>query len=201
MSTLRISCCIAALVAAVAMPCGAARAQVADTTAGRRTGVRIPREVAGFMLRDRRDDPDPRMGVTLRYQGPDSLIADVFLYPGPGFDAACDSTCAAGVLAREVAGFRDDFPEMLRRGYYRTIEVTSDSALAPPAGAAWRVGRRVRLRVSQDKSDVDRSDYVLFYLPGYRVKIRATYRATPERLRALDALAGALVPALTLPPG
>ena len=194
---------VALLLAGLALGPTAALAQATATapadSAPRRTGLTIPRQVAGFALRDRKDSPDRSLGTMLSYHGGDSLRVDVFLYPGPPFDSTCAERCAADVMTREVAGFRGDFPEMLKRGYYATLDVTGDSVLTPPAGAAWRLGRHLRMRVTQATSAADRSEYVLFYLPRVRVKLRTTYGATPERLASIEAFTRAIVPALLAP--
>jgi hypothetical protein len=193
----RLALCLVGLSLAPILAAAQATATLPADSTPRRTGLAIPRQVAGFELRGRKDSPDRNVGTTLTYIGGDSLRIDVFLYPGPGFDAGCAETCAADVMTREVTGFSADFPEMIKRGYFATIDVASDSVLMPPPAAAWRLGRHVRLRVTQATRAVDQSDYVLYYLPRVRVKLRSTYRATPARVAALEAFAQAIVPALT----
>ena len=165
-----------------------------DSTTGVRIG--IPGQVAAFSLHSRRDYEDRALGTQLRYMGPDSLFADVYVYPGPDFGPGCDSTCAADVFARELAQFTNDFPEMVRRQYYDSIAVAGESSLPPGPGRPWRLGRHLRLAVTRDGKPA-RSDFHLFYLPVYRVKVRVTYDPTPPRTQALEAFMRELMPLLT----
>lgn len=157
--------------------------------------IRIPPRVAAFRMDMRRDYEDPSLGTQLRYLGPDSLLADVFVYPGPGFDERCDSACATEYFEREIAQFQADFPEMLRRRYFDSITVASESPHAPGVGRPWRVGRQLRLAVVREGKP-ERSDFHLFYLPGYRVKVRVTYDPTNAREQAVDAFMRDLLPRL-----
>ena len=164
-----------------------------DTTRG--TSITVPPDVAAFHLASRRDYEDPALGVQLRYRGPHDLIADVYVYPGPDFGPRCDSTCSARVFEQELAQFQSDFPEMVRRRYYDSITVAAERSLAPGAGRPWRLGRELQMAVVREGKPA-RSDFSLFYLPGYRVKVRVTYEPTYERTQAIEAFMRALLPQL-----
>ena len=181
---------------AVSPPAVAAPATASGT---RPSGaVRIPPRVASFAVKGRHDYEDRSLGTQLRYEAADSTIADVYLYPGPDLAADCPVACARTVMGNEVRSFENDFPEMVKRGYVQSIVVTDREELTPAADAAWQLGHHLTLAVTRD-SLPQRSEFYLFYLPRYRVKIRATYVETPERLAAVRAFAAELVPALTRP--
>jgi hypothetical protein len=166
-----------------------------DADSARGVSIRIPARVGEFRMANRHDYEDPGLGVQLRYHGPDSLIADVYVYPGPGFDGKCDSACALDHFAREVEQFRTDFPEMIRRRYYDSIAVVTESALAPGPGRPWLVGRHLQLAVKRE-GRAARSDFYLFYVPMYRVKVRLTYAPTSGRSQAIEGFMRDLMPRL-----
>ena len=176
-----------------ASPTVAASSSAQDSAA--RIAIRIPPRVAAFRMGSRRDYEQRSLGTQLRYLGPDSLLADVYVYPGPGFDERCDSACAAEYFEQEIAQFRADFPEMVRRRYYDSIAVVTESPHVPGAGRPWRVGRHLRLAVVREGKPA-RSDFHLFYLPGHRVKVRLTYDPSPTREQAIDAFVRDLLPQL-----
>ena len=149
-------------------------------------------------MKARRDYEDRSAGTQLRYEAADCTVADVYVYPGPDLADNCAMDCAKSVIANEVKTFESGFPEMVRLGYVHTIGITAREELTPPANAAWRLGQHLTMDVVRD-SKPQRSEFYLFYVPKYRVKIRATYAETPERLAAVRAFADALVPALTRP--
>jgi hypothetical protein len=155
----------------------------------------VPPFVAGFRMASRKTYEDPSDGVLLRYVSADTLVADVFVYPGPDLVAECPLECARRVIGQELESFRSGFPEMIRRDYVKEIAVTRDDTLAPPPGAAWHLGRHLLLNVRRAER-AQRSDFYVYYLPGYRVKIRSTFDETPQRLRELEAFARAVVVAL-----
>jgi hypothetical protein len=163
--------------------------------------IRIPTEVAGFRLTGRRDFEQPGAGSVFRSTGTDSLFADVYLYPGPGLDARCDVDCAARVLAQEAEGFETiELPALVEDGTILSFELLAHDTLAAPADAAWRVGRQVRVDlVYPDERGLRRSEWVVRYLPFARVKVRATYRETPERTERVAAFVRELIPALVSP--
>lgn len=166
-------------------------AQAADSGA---IALHPPDSIAAFQLVDRQVFPERSEGVMLRYRRADSLTADVFVYPGPDFSGECDMPCARGVLVHDGDGFIAVFPEMVRRGYVDTISVDSDSSLVAAAGSPWRLGRHLHLRLRQD-GVAKWSDFYLYYLPGYRVKVRSTYLPVASVAAAVAQFAVAAGPA------
>ena len=157
----------------------------------------VPDSIGAFRMIHRKDFEEAADGVMLRYhRAADSLQADVFAYAGPAFDAECDSACAREVLRREGDEFVAAFPELQRLGYVDTITVASDRTLTPPAGAPWRMGRHLRFHQHR-QGRPEWSDFYLYYLPGYRVKIRASYPPDSTRAVAAGQLAAAVPQALT----
>ena len=106
--------------------------------------IKVPDSIGVFRMVQRKDFEDRSHGVLLRYERADSLRADVFVYAGPDFDKDCDLACARAVLKEEGDGFVGAFPQLVSAKYVDSIAVTSDSALAPPAGAPWRWTRSGR---------------------------------------------------------
>ena len=165
----------------------------ADTTAAFQ--VVVPPQVAAFTLEGRRGVEGAPEDVQLRYAGPAGLAADVFIYAGPDFAARCALDCARKVIDQEVGHFRDSFRDMIQREYVQKIKVRNELRLTPPAGAAWRLGRHLVLDVQRDGAG-QRSDFYLFYFPGVRIKVRATYAEEPDRAEAISAFVTSLLPQL-----
>jgi hypothetical protein len=172
-----------------------APAAAGDSSAASGVNLNVPQRVAGFALLDRHDYEDKSSGVQLRYTTPDSVMADVFVYPGADLVRDCAIECATKVLDQEIAGFRAIFPEMIKRGYVQAISVASEERLAPPTGAPWRLGHHLRLAVTREGKPL-RSEFYLYYLPGYRVKVRATYEDTPSQTESVASFVAGIVPAL-----
>lgn len=156
--------------------------------------VTAPEAVAGFRRTGRRDYDDPAAGVSLRYSRNDGRFVDVYVYPGtpPG----CDAACAARAVNAEAEGFVRDFPELVRRGHYRRMDVRADEALPAPAGAAWLAGRHLTMEVEANGA-VQASHYYLFAFPGYQVKVRATFPPSAEMAGAVQAFVDTLLTAMT----
>jgi hypothetical protein len=157
--------------------------------------IAVPQRVAGFGLLERHDYEDKSSGVQLRYASSDSVMADVFVYPGPDLAQQCALPCATQALEQEIADFRGIFPEMIKRGYVQAMTVVSEERLVPPAGAPWRIGHHMRLAVTRGDRPL-RSEYYLYYLPGYRVKVRSTYEDTLPQRESVASFVAGIVPAL-----
>lgn len=161
-----------------------------------RITLNVPDSVAGFVLIHKEDYEDPSVGYLLRYSGADSMYADVFVYPGPMLGTPCDTTVANDALSDQVTGFRDGFPTMIERHYVDSIAVTSDQMLVRGVDSPWCLGRHLTLAVIRD-GQPQRSDFYLYALSGYFVKVRVTFPVTPTRLaleqRFTDALFSVLV--------
>lgn len=154
--------------------------------------LNIPGKIGLFELKNRRRFEDG--SLMLRYVNSASFSADVFLSSGPGFDEDCDLACATKVLHQEVDGFKSAIPEMIQRKYFDTASVLRDDTLTFPPGSLWRLGRHLLLSLRKD-SETRLSDYYLFYLPGYRIKVRSTY--VSDSANALKQLLADLPAALT----
>ena len=190
------------LASALIVACGAPVVTHADPlvkadTSPKSTSVnlRIPDSVDGFQLSDQYKYEDPALGYRLRYEGQDSMYADVFVFPGPILDGSCDRAEAIQALNDQVAGFREGFSEMIARHYVDSIVVTHDEILDPKAETPWCLGRHLTLSVVRD-SIPQRSDFYLYSLSGYFVKVRVTYPFTPQRLSLEDEFIHTLFSAL-----
>ena len=158
--------------------------------------LRVPPTIGSFTMQMRHDYEDPSDGVQLRYVGADSLPIDVFVYPGPDLASDCPFICASSVMHDEIEVFRSAFPEMIQRHYVDSISVVRDDSLAAGPGAPWALARHLTLAVVRNGAP-QRSDFVLYYLPGYRIKIRATYIVTPANVDIVKAFLAQAVPAVT----
>lgn len=158
--------------------------------------IRVPPTIASLTMVKRHDYEDPSDGVQLRYVGADSLPIDIFVYPGPDLEKECPLDCARQVMQDEIDGFQTAFPEMIQRHYVDSIAVVHQDTLAHAAGAPWALARHLTLAVVRNGVS-QRSDYVLYLLPGYQVKIRATYAPSDRNTGLVMAFLDAAVPALT----
>ena len=184
------------VIAACARPPGTPARPAPAPASADAIAIQVPDSIAGFAFARRHDYEDPALGVALRYVGAGGVEADVYLYPGPDFATDCPAACAQAHLAAEVRDFEANIiPTMVERGYVQSASVAATQSLARPEGAVWQLGHRVTLAVTRD-GGAQRSEFYLYYLPGYRVKLRATFADTPQHRAAIDAFARAAVPAL-----
>ena len=121
------------------------------------------------------------LGYRLRYVGPDSMYTDLYVYPGPAMATACDVALASGAAEAEIAGFREAFSSMIERHYVDKIAVTRDDPLHPGLAVPWCVARHLTLEVVR-QGRPEHSDFYLYVLSGYFVKVRMTYPFTDTRL-------------------
>lgn len=163
--------------------------------AGNLIKLRVPEMVGAFTMARRHDYPDAENGVQLRFQGPDDLVADVYVYPGPDLTTGCALACARDVMNAELAGFEEGIPEMIRLGYVQAATISARDSLVPTPASLWQLGHHLTLAVERDGGP-KRSDFFLYYLPGFRVKVRATYVESPARLENLRRFVEQVVPAL-----
>lgn len=183
-----------AIVPLLALAASALRAQEARPP----IKLSVPESIGVFALADRHDYEDRSLGVLLRYQRADSLRVDVFVYPGPDLASDCPLTCATKFLDDEVQSFSDAFPLMLQRKYVDSIAITWREPLTAGASDAWRIGRHLRVHQLRD-GQRQLGDYYLFYLPGVRVKLRASYAVDSALSVAVADFSRRVVPALTAP--
>jgi hypothetical protein len=99
-------------------------------------------------------------------------------------------------MAREGDDFVGAFPELVRRKYADTIAVASDRPLSPDSAAPWRLGRHLRL-FERQAGRPRWSDFYLYYLPGFRLKVRATYAPDSALAAAVAQFASDAMPAIT----
>ena len=157
--------------------------------------VRTPETISDFRLINREYFEDEAAGVGLRYERAPGLLVDVYVYPGPDLADKCGLSCAAGVLAGEISGFQESLPLLIERGNMQAARVADTRRLTPPAGARWQLGHHLILAVTRDDRP-QRSDFYLYYLPKFRVKVRATYEDDRANREAVEAFTRALMPAL-----
>lgn len=143
--------------------------------------VTVPGRIAGFQLSHQERYENRDFGTMYRYQGTDSMFADVFVYPGPALGVPCDTTVAVRAIETQVAGFREGFPVMIQRHYVDEIAVVQDDRVAPGSDDPWCAGRHLTLDVIREGIP-KRSDFYLYALPGYFVKVRMTFVASDARL-------------------
>jgi hypothetical protein len=158
---------------------GAARADAPDVS------IRIPAAVGTFKLMGRHDYEDRAAGTQLMYRGAGGLAADAYVYPAPKVAEGC-AACADSLVNVEALDFVGAIPEFIRRGYFSSAAGTQVETLDPSPGVAWLAGRHVAFSVVRD-GKAGRTDFYLFLLRGYRVKVRATYSDAPaarEQVRA-----------------
>lgn len=156
-------------------------------------GIRIPQEVGAFRVIGQHRYDDPAAGVNIRYGKEDDSYVDVYLYPGT--PPECDAACGARYVNEEVDGFIGDFDEMVRRGYYERMKLTSDETLPVPAGAPWLFGRHLVMDL-QLRGQAQESHYYLFAFPGFKVKARATFSPDAAMGGEVRAFVDALLPLL-----
>lgn len=179
--------------AAGAAPVGGAAARSAPAP------LAIPPELSGFRSTSRRNFDDPRAGTVIRYSGPENLSLDLYLYPGPDLAAQCDIPCATRVIDRETADFPPSLDEMVRQGTVEKYSVVRAIVLPKQPETKWALARHVHVVLTRARQQAQRSDFYLFYIPNYRVKVRVTYDETAERTAAIDAFVREIVPALLTP--
>ncbi|HEX5871699.1 MAG TPA: hypothetical protein VFY65_14830, partial [Longimicrobium sp.] len=107
--------------------------------------------------------------------------------------AGCDAACAVNA---EADGFVGDFPELVRQGHYESLDVAADEPLRPSAGAPWTFGRHLTMNARRRGRALE-SHYWLYAMPGFFLKLRSSFPASPqaraELQRFVDELPGAMV--------
>jgi hypothetical protein len=160
----------------------------------------IPVRVGHFVFSGRRDYDDPANGTHFRYIGPDSVIGDIFVYPGPDFAADCNTKCALEVLQAEVDGFRDNLSLVRKDWGADSLVVVSTQRATRVAGDLWQVGHRMRLRMVERGRPVRLSDFHLFMVPGSRFKVRITYPDVAPHTRYADDFTDLALPSFAAEP-
>lgn len=163
-----------------------------------RQSVPMPERLGDFTLANRHDFDDPRLGTQLRFAGALGMTLDFYVYPGPPADSSCPTACAEQYVRAALDDFVGNFGEFIRRGYYRSMDVTGNEIVRPEeASDAWRVGGHLTMKVTNDEGQ-EESHMILYLFPGYQVKLRTTFAPSAERRaamqRAMSAALTAFVP-------
>lgn len=154
-----------------------------------RVSVNVPDTVGRFTFGGRRDYEDPRLGSSIRFNHPNGTYADVFVWGGTRVTETCDAVCAVNA---EADGFIASFPEFIRAGHYRAVELTRDEPLRPGADALWAAGRHLTLKADKD-GQMQESHYYVWSFPGFMLKVRASYPPSAEGLRQVEEFAAELL--------
>ena len=184
-----------ALIAALLLGAEAPRifAQTRDSS---RLAIDLPDSVRTFVRTEMKQLANPAEGYVVRYRRVDGLAADVFVYPGPDFASNCDLACARNVMEREGGSLVASFPEIIRRKYIDTVGTVHDSAVTPASSEHWRLGRHIQFE-TRIHGEPRWSDMFLFYAPGLRIKVRATYVPGELQRANIAEFARAAVDAIT----
>lgn len=158
----------------------------------------IPGSVGEFRLVDQEQYEDRRLGTGLRYSREDGLYLDAYVYPGIHPDSTCPAACGQAIVDEEVEAFAANLPDLIQRGYYTRMDVTSNEPVARPADATWLGGRHLRMEVvrAQGSQGPQESDFILYAFPGYMVKVRATYPPSTKDAGAIREFTAAFLAAL-----
>jgi hypothetical protein len=160
--------------------------------------LRIPRGVGDFRFQRLQVYDDPGLGAMYRFAGPDSLSADVFVYPGPDLDTSCALDCARAALKTEHEQMLAAFEQMKRNNTVKEFHLVASEPLRRSEDAPWAIGHHLLFEVRRD-AGAERSEWQVHYLPNVRLKVRSTYRETPSRVGAVAAFRAAVIGAFTAP--
>lgn len=158
--------------------------------------LKAPERIGDYTLANVHTFDDARLGTGLRYEGERAQRVDVYVYPGPPADSACPAECAAAQVDAEVDGFIESFPELIRRGYYSSLDVVRDSTRTPAPGDAWRAGRHLVVKGVTREGAVE-SHFVLFAFPSYMVKVRMSVPPSADSGARVDAFVRDALAAMT----
>lgn len=134
----------------------------------------VPRRVGAFHLAVFQPNDDPARGALYRFVGPDSILMDVTLTPGPDLLLQCPLECA-----------RDSLRVMLR-GLLEAIEgqdairVLANEELRPTPVVPWRLAHRAAFRTTRDSLQI-RTEQHYYYLPSTRLSVRGSFIESPAR--------------------
>jgi hypothetical protein len=134
----------------------------------------VPRRVGAFHLAVFQPDEDPARGALYRFVGPDSVLMDVTLTPGPDLLVDCPLDCARDSLRVMVRGLLEAIEGQ------SAIRVLVNEELRPTPTVAWRLAHRAALRSTQDTLMV-RTEQHLYYLPSTRMLVRGSFIESPAR--------------------
>lgn len=177
---------VASIAAGVSEAMDSLEARGVDLTAPvrrNRASVTVPQEVGRFTFGRRHDFEDRRLGSSMRYNHPNGTFADVYVWGGTPVNETCDAVCAVNV---EADAFIGSFPEFIRAGHYRALELIADEPLRPGSGALWAAGRHLTIKANKE-GEIQESHYYVWSFPGFMLKVRASYAASVEGRRDVEA--------------
>jgi hypothetical protein len=155
---------------AVLTACGSSRSSPPDPAPSVAASPVPTNRIDGFDLIDTRRFPMADAGVQYRYQDSSGLQADVYIYRG---DAPRHGADVMGALRAEVATFRETLPLGVRRGYYGTYSIASDTLLTVRVAGRDYALHRITMAMTRDGQAQD-SYFYLAVVGGEYVKVRIT---------------------------
>lgn len=153
----------------------------------------VPRRVGSFHLAVFHPDTDPARGALYRFVGPDSVLMDVTLTPGPDLLLQCPLDCARDSLRVIVGGLVQAIQGQ------DAIRVLVNEELRPSPLVPWRLAYRAAFRTTQDTLRI-RTEQHYYYLPSTRLSVRGSFIETPARDRWVAEFLRYVVDAFATPP-
>jgi hypothetical protein len=133
------------------------------------------------LVRGNKDD------VRLRYNGPDSIYVDVYVYalqsPHP---LPCAATCIDSLAEQDFREYSQVIPLMIRAKYWDEIAVVGADTIPPPRGSPWQSARRIRM-VARRNGKTSQTERVTFYYPAYRIEVRVDLPQSSPHQAEVDA--------------
>lgn len=134
----------------------------------------VPRRVGTFHLAVFQPDEDAARGALYRFVGPDSVLMDVTLTPGPDLLVSCPLECARDSMRVVVRGLLEAIEGQ------SAIQVLENQELRSSPTVPWRLAHRASLRTTRDTLLI-RTEQHVFYLPSTRVMVRGSFIESPTR--------------------
>lgn len=153
----------------------------------------VPRRVGAFHLAVFQPDDDPARGVLYRFVGPDSVLMDVTLTPGPDLLVDCPLDCARDSMRVMVRGLLEAIEGQA------AIRVVANDELRPSPTVPWRLAHRAALSTAQDSIRI-RTEQHLYYLPSTRLMVRGSFIESPARDQWVAEFLRYVVDAFSTPP-
>lgn len=152
----------------------------------------IPRRVGAFHLAVYYPPDDNQQGTLYRFVGPDSVLLDVTLAPGPDLETDCALDCAR----READALQSQWQSLWES---EAAEHESETPSLPAtANTPWRLA--VGVDGHTDAEDGPRFAWRAFYVPQTRIEVQGRYRGGPVRTRAVAEFLHYVMFAFATPP-
>lgn len=158
----------------------------------------LPREMAGYTVRDTFVFEEPNSGVEYRYARPDGFQADVYLYPLPPQDFLCTGRCAEEAAIALTHDFRNSIPVFIERGYADSMVAEAETPITSPTGSWLHRGRHLTLRIVRRGQPL-RSHFLVFVGRETILKVRVSYPPGDFSAATVDTFVTMLLP-LVPPP-